>query len=143
MAVSDGAESEPSSSVLDLDERYRPLALVRRWVGDVLSGLTEDDLDDCVLVVNELVSNAFDHGSGPRRVRLRRFPERCVVRVEVDDASPDQLVVGRSRVADERGRGLVIVDRLSKAWAVDLRVDGKTVWAEMACSPPAPADDGR
>ena len=93
--------------------------------------MDEDDLEDCVLVVNELVSNAFDHADGPRRVRLRWSSGLCVVRVEADDASPDGLVLGRSRSGGSRGRGSIIVERLSEEWGVDAQVEGKTVWAEM------------
>lgn len=33
-----------------------------------------------------------------------------------------------------RGRGLVLVDRLRKQWGVDMREDGKSVWAVMQCT---------
>jgi anti-sigma regulatory factor (Ser/Thr protein kinase) len=122
------------SFALDLDAPLPQLGLVRRWVGEVLAGLDEDDLDDCVLVVNELVSNAFDHADGPRHVQLRWSPGPGAVRVEVDDGSPDGLVLGRSRLGGNRGRGLIIVERLSKNWGVDVREVGKTVWAELSCS---------
>ena len=134
VAGGEAGETEQVSFALDLDGASSQLGVVRRWVGEVLADLGDDDLDDCVLVVNELVSNAFDHADGPRRVRLRWSPGPCVVRVEVDDASPDKLVLGRSRLGGNRGRGLVLVERLSADWGVDARVVGKTVWAEMSCS---------
>ncbi|WP_447002160.1 ATP-binding protein [Saccharothrix isguenensis] len=131
------------SFALHLDARSPQLGMVRRWVGQVLADVDENDLDDCVLVVNELVSNAFDHADAPRRVRLHRLEGPCVVRVEVDDASPDRLVLGRSRLGGSRGRGLIIVERLSKDWGVVSHTEGKTVWAEMPCSMATTrADDG-
>jgi anti-sigma regulatory factor (Ser/Thr protein kinase) len=128
---------------LDLDARSTRLGEVRRWVEEVLADLGDDDRDDCVLVVNELVSNAFDHAASPRGLRLRWSSEPCVVRVEVDDASPDELVLGRSRLSGGRGRGLIIVERLSKDWGVDARVEGKTVWAEISCSSAVSVRDAR
>ncbi|MBB5957290.1 anti-sigma regulatory factor (Ser/Thr protein kinase) [Saccharothrix tamanrassetensis] len=143
MADSDAAEAGRLSFAFDLDALSPQLGVVRRWVGEVLADLDEDDRDDCVLVVNELVSNAFDHAVGPRRVRLHWSTGQCFVRVEVDDASPDGLVVGRSRLGGSRGRGLIIVERLSKDWGVDARVTGKTVWAEISCSSATAVRDGR
>lgn len=143
MDDSNGAQTGQVSFTLDLDARSSQLRMVRHWVGEVLADLSDDDRDDCVLVVNELVSNAFDHAVGPRRVRLSRSPESCVVRAEVDDASPDELVLGRSRLGGSRGRGLTIVKHLSKDWGVDAGVEGKTVWAEMSCSSATTFDDGR
>ncbi|MFE9748713.1 ATP-binding protein [Saccharothrix saharensis] len=109
------------------------LAAVRRWAAGALADLTEDEIDDCMLLVTELVSNAYDHGTGPRTVRLRRSPDRTVVRVEVDDTAPEGLTFGRSRLGPNRGRGLVIIDKLSRTWGVDVRRGGKTVWAELPC----------
>ena len=120
---------DPSTSELTVEAPS--LAQVRRWLGDVLSDLGEDERDDCVLVLNELVSNAYDHGGGPRGIRLRRTSEPCLIRVEVADGAPDLLTLGRSRLGVDRGRGLTIVDALCKDWGVQARDDGKAVWAEL------------
>ncbi|PSL52052.1 anti-sigma regulatory factor (Ser/Thr protein kinase) [Saccharothrix carnea] len=125
---------DPATTVaLPLDEDVPPLAAVRRWAAEALVGLTEDELDDCRLVITELVSNAYDHGVGPRAVRLRCSADRGVVRIEVDDASADDLTYGRSRLGPNRGRGLVIVDKLAGTWGVERHPGGKTVWAELPC----------
>ncbi|HEX6342231.1 ATP-binding protein [Umezawaea sp.] len=134
MTGGDAAQPEQTAFTLDLDTRVQNLRVVRRWVDEVLTDLGDDVRDDCVLVANELVSNAFDHAQDPRRIRLRRSSEPHVVRVEVDDASPGGPVLGRSRLGDGRGRGLVIVEHVSEAWGVDSRAEGKTVWAEVPCS---------
>ncbi|GAA3690181.1 hypothetical protein GCM10022267_90960 [Lentzea roselyniae] len=123
----------PRPQVLDLDDYAHDVAAVRRWTRSALSGVTADELEDILLVVNELVSNAFDHGRGPRRMRLHRSTEPCFVRVEIDDTSPDPPTLGCSRLGGNRGRGMVIVNRLAKDWGVTHSLHGKTVWAEITC----------
>ncbi|MFC6093426.1 ATP-binding protein [Saccharothrix sp. BKS2] len=122
------------SPTLELGDDVTPLVSVRRWAGGELADLVDDDLDDCVLVVTELVANAYDHGHAPRRVRLRRSSEPCVVRIEVDDVSSERPTLGRSRLGPHRGRGLVLVANLSEDWGVDHHPHGKTVWAEIPCA---------
>ncbi|WP_053734355.1 ATP-binding protein [Nocardia sp. NRRL S-836] len=111
-------------------------AAARRWTREMLPDVSGDELDDILLVVTELVSNAIDHGTSPFALRLSQSDEPCWVRVEVDDAGADLPVVGVSRLHGDRGRGLVIIDQLAKDWGVIAGPAGKTVWAEIACEPP-------
>ncbi|MFJ8961496.1 ATP-binding protein [Lentzea sp. NPDC102401] len=124
----------PMSLVQDLDDPALSIGSIRQWARDVVSDLDADALEDVVLVVNELVSNAFDHGLAPRHLKLHRSVDPCSVRVEVDDASPDAPVLGRSRLNDDRGRGLVIVDSLATDWGIEYQTGSKTVWAEINCA---------
>ncbi|MCE6996368.1 ATP-binding protein [Saccharothrix sp. S26] len=111
-----------------------PLVRVRQWTAAALADLDEDHLEAVLLVSTELLTNAYEHGATPYGIRLRRSRMPCRVRVEVDDASPEQPVVGRSRLGETRGRGLVLVDQLSTAWGTNpLPGTGKTVWAEVSC----------
>ncbi|ONI87360.1 hypothetical protein ALI22I_23355 [Saccharothrix sp. ALI-22-I] len=122
--------SEPSGVlVLELTDDVPDLAEVRRWTGEVLSDLTEDEITDAKLVVSELVSNAYEHGQHPLHLRLRRT--RNLIRIEVTDLSPQVPVVGRSSVRVTRGRGLVLVDRLCRQWGAVRHAVGKTVWAVL------------
>ena len=118
---------------LDLSQfPHPPLSAVRHWVTDSLSGASEDCVDDVVLLVNELVSNVYDHATPPCRVRMAELPEHHGVRVEVDDGRADLMpIVGTSRLGRYRGRGLLLVERLAERWGVARRTWGKTVWAEM------------
>jgi Histidine kinase-like ATPase domain len=103
---------------------------VRGLVRDLLHGRDGIMVDDAVLVVDELVSNAHRHGRAARRCRLSLIDEGRCVRVEVDDTSPAQP---RLRTPDRSGgRGLVLVDRLASSWGVRNQADHKTVWAELA-----------
>ena len=116
--------------VLELAGDVPPLAEVRRWTGEVLADLTDEEITDAKLVVSELVTNAYEHGQHPLHVRLRRT--RDLIRIEVTDLSPRVPVVGRSSVRVTRGRGLVLVDRLCRKWGAVRNAVGKTVWAVMA-----------
>ncbi|MCE6998338.1 ATP-binding protein [Saccharothrix sp. S26] len=125
----------PEPLVLELEDDAPALAEVRRWTGEALADLTADEVADAQLVVCELVANAYEHGQHPLYVRLRRTRDH--VRVEVTDLSPQVPVVGRSSVRVTRGRGMVLVDRLSRQWGAVRHAVGKTVWAVL--SPPSPA----
>ncbi|MFI9011163.1 ATP-binding protein [Actinosynnema sp. NPDC053489] len=117
---------------VDLTTPVPPLAQIRQWLTTVLADLAEDVLQDLLLVCTELVSNAYDHACAPRRLRVHRSHNRQSLRVEVDDGSPDRLpVAGSSRLGTFRGRGLIMVDNLSRRWGTRLCADGKTVWAEV------------
>jgi anti-sigma regulatory factor (Ser/Thr protein kinase) len=120
-------------AALDLSRfPHPPLSTVRLWVMEVLVGVSEDCVDDTVLLVNELVSNVYDHAVPPCRVRVSELPEHHGVRVEVDDGEADLLpVLGTSRLGKYRGRGLMLVERLAERWGISRRAWGKTVWAEL------------
>lgn len=112
------------------------LGKLRAWIADCLAGEDDAFVQDVALVATELVSNAYDHAEAPRSLRLL-----CgsAVRVEVDDGSPERdVMVGRSRLGDSRGRGVMIVKNIGSRWGV-LRKSGlKTVWAELARVAPEP-----
>lgn len=98
-----------------------------------LSGV-RDVVDDMVLMVSELMTNAVTHGRVPgtsgRRVRMTLEKTGDVIRVEVRDTQSDK---GPHPCMDSQassGRGLVLVDALSDVWGVSPEVIGKTVWVE-------------
>ena len=129
-----GVEQGSARSELGLlPTRVPPLADIRAWVAAELGLLGEDHLSVVLLVTNELVSNAYEHAHSPLRVSLRHTGTPCRVRVEVVDESADELTLGRSRLNENRGRGLVLVDKLSTDWGVSANLVGKTVWADVSC----------
>ncbi|PSL43664.1 histidine kinase-like protein [Saccharothrix carnea] len=120
------------------------MADVRRWAARVLPGLDEDHLSDVLLVTTELVSNVVDHAPGPAHVRVFHRPDPCRVHVEVDDTSDLPPVLGRSSIADTRGRGVAMVAVYSEDWGVRRRAEGgKTVWAVLACDSSTCGPTGR
>ncbi|SES00198.1 Anti-sigma regulatory factor (Ser/Thr protein kinase) [Lentzea xinjiangensis] len=129
----------PITSFLQFTRDAGQAAAARRWTRETLRDVSDDELDDILLVVTELVSNAVDHGTSPYVLRLCQSAELCHVRVEVDDASADMPVLDSSRLGGDRGRGMVIINRLAKDWGVSPGLEGKTVWAEITCEPRFPS----
>jgi CheY-like chemotaxis protein/anti-sigma regulatory factor (Ser/Thr protein kinase) len=89
-----------------------------------------DMVDDAMLVVSELVTNAFLHALAGVEVRAS-FADH-ILRLEVLDTgegTPDPRVPTDE---DEHGRGLLLVSALCAAWGVE-SADGtkKLVWAEL------------
>jgi hypothetical protein len=90
-------------------------------------------LDDVVLVVSELVTNAFLHAGGAGQVTL----ERCgaLLTIAIADPSGEWSAERAGRLGDEGGRGLSIVRALTGSAGSYPQPDGKVVW----CSLPLPA----
>ncbi|WP_329791469.1 ATP-binding protein [Lentzea sp. DG1S-22] len=105
----------------------------RRRLRDALSGVNEDRVEDALLIMTELVENAYHHADGPRRLCVHLVRERGAIRIEVEDASPTRLpVLGRHGHPDSDGAGLLIVNRLASHWGCRRRNAAKTVWAEVS-----------
>ncbi|MEV8528037.1 ATP-binding protein [Streptomyces sp. NPDC052000] len=97
--------------------------------------------DDVLLCVSELTTNALVHGVPPGRGFLLRLLlcEGAVLRVEVHDSGGGVPRV--ADVADDGGRGLVLVGASADKWGVGERDPGKVVWCEFVC-PDSEADSG-
>jgi len=129
----------PAVAELRLAERNTSAALARQFTRSTLagwqSGSGEENVEDIVLVVSELVTNALLHGHGTPVVRL--LDEGSRVRVEVCDDSP--LLPVSHRVTPTSGLGLRVVEQLSSAWGASRRGRGKVVWCELAVAPDSPS----
>lgn len=110
-------------------------AIARRLVRTALSAWGMEELiDDAMLVVTELVSNAIEHSRLPSiRVIVARPAQDCV-RIGVVDRSK---VVPRMRTDSNGdklgGRGLLLVDAVTDRWGTRLYGWGKQVWGELTC----------
>ena len=86
--------------------------------------------DDAVLIVSELVTNAFVHGRPPIALRLRQTPYELAI--EVDDGDSTMPRKLRAGPEDLHGRGVALVARISNRWAARATENGKTVWSTLA-----------
>ncbi|MFF8958358.1 ATP-binding protein [Streptomyces sp. NPDC014894] len=102
------------------------------WTPD--DGRRAERVEDVLLLVSELVTNACLHAGGPTSLVLRHDPER--LRIEVSDPSPEPPRPRPRDVALPGGHGLIVLERLSREWGVVPTETGKVVWADVA---PAPA----
>ncbi len=81
------------------------------------------------LLVSELIANALRHGAGEPVVTLSA--SGGVLRCEVADASPALPQVQHMPEEEECGRGLLLVEALSRDWGVERTGAGKAVWFEL------------
>ena len=94
---------------------------LRRWGLDSMIDSTE-------LMVSEVVTNAVRFASRPIALRLLRTD---VLRCEVADDSPQVPRMRRAAPGDEGGRGLFLVNELSRSWGARRLSTGKVVWFEQ------------
>ncbi|RJQ81507.1 ATP-binding protein [Pseudonocardiaceae bacterium YIM PH 21723] len=92
--------------------------------------LSEELSGDLALVVSELVNNAVEHARSASTLVLTRFDDHVLI--EVTDNDGGDPITRHPAPANERGRGLLIVGKLSTGWGCDRSVNGKTVWARLA-----------
>ncbi|MCX4744984.1 ATP-binding protein [Kitasatospora sp. NBC_01287] len=117
----------------------RSPALARRLLREFLLKVRGGELfaENGALVVSELVTNALQHGTRRGQlIKLGLEADGELLCVWVEDASDQapQLCVATE---GERGRGLLLVDKLSQRWGWGARDGiGKRVWSVIE---PAPA----
>ncbi|MEU6756255.1 ATP-binding protein [Streptomyces sp. NPDC046685] len=85
-------------------------------------------VDDAELLLSELVTNAFRHGTGDA-VRVRFFLTEAYVCFEVRSGCADAAQAKAGPSLDEGGRGLFLVSRIAADWAVSS--DHAGVWCTL------------
>ena len=104
----------------------------RGFVGAQLAAHDLDHLDEDVrLVASELATNAVAHAATPFVVTVEQFDGS--VRLTVDDGSIHHPLFGVADPMALNGRGLLLVQHLSKDWGVCGASDrgAKGVWASF------------
>jgi anti-sigma regulatory factor (Ser/Thr protein kinase) len=106
------------------------VTVARHLIAQVVDLVDADSLAvDACIVTSELVANAVRYADDEVKVRCRIDEDRFLV--EVDDDARGEPQVENPDPDTERGRGLLIVSRLSTAWGWQPAPDGKSVWAEL------------
>ncbi|PBC65478.1 ATP-binding protein [Streptomyces sp. Tue6028] len=110
---------------------------LRRQVGTVLAEWNIDPaiVDDCLLVVSELLTNAIMHALPPAELRLS-WSRGCgldTLHIEVSDAGPARPPGQRQAGSDpdEHGRGEEIVHALAARHGMRVHQGRIARWAEL------------
>jgi len=120
-------DGTPGSLLLELDfgSQLTEPARLRHEVLVALAPLQLANLDDIQLVVGELVTNAVLHGRSPRSLAL--FSQPGILSVAVVDGAPTTPKLLPHDPSRDGGRGMMIIDRLSRQWDVRPHGTGKRV----------------
>ncbi|MCU1590014.1 MAG: protein serine phosphatase with GAF(s) sensor(s) [Frankiales bacterium] len=121
-----------AASVTTLPPTGRSAAAARRTVESVLGEAELTDLlDEALLLVTELVTNAVVHAGTD--IELHLATSTGGLRVEVVDRSPGSLPVIRPAPAETRegGRGVFLLDALATEWGTRHFGEGKSVWFQL------------
>ncbi|HUP72684.1 MAG TPA: ATP-binding protein [Acidimicrobiales bacterium] len=111
----------------------RSVSKARSFAGDVLRENGLDRLvDDCQLLVSELVTNVVLHAGTD--IELRCFPFSNGARFEVCDGSSVLPGIRHYDVISATGRGIGLVEAVSTRWGASLEPHGKVVWFEIGQS---------
>lgn len=106
----------------------------RQFVARALTDrdIPPEQIEDAMLIVSELVTNAIQHGRPPVRLRLCLTPADVTIEVEDGgDGRPRRRWPGTEALG---GRGLAIVATLSRQWAVQPHGSGKRVQSVLTVS---------
>ena len=103
------------------------------WASLAREGLLSEELETAVLLLSELVSNAYRHADPAGPIDVSISLGSPAIRVSVLDPGPpfDPTLA----VRDPRPGGLRIVDRLAARWGGEATDAGMEVWFEVGAEP--------
>lgn len=148
------AQQVPTSSSMAVPHGSAGVGKARHRMRDQLrtGGVSESVIDDAVLILSELLSNACRHGrplgdglTGGGEVRAAwRVDSSGRLTVEVTDGGgPTRPVPATPSVTARGGRGLNIITTLAKDWGVRVDARGEvTVWVVVQDDAGARRHDG-
>lgn len=110
----------------------RVVGAARALLRSVLALWDCDDPDDAgELLTSEVVSNAVRHAAGVLAMLFELSPHQGMVRVSVEDQTPDLPVLQAHSTESSSGRGLLLVEALATRWGSHPTERGKVVWFEF------------
>lgn len=105
----------------------------REALGTILEDVPVATPDVARLLVDEVVNNAVEHGSGA--ITLETCLTEAVLHVDVTDEGKSRPHLVDAGPGEGRGRGIYLLDRLASAWGVTEGARNgrvvKTVWFEL------------
>ncbi|MGW2849337.1 ATP-binding protein [Streptomyces sp. NPDC001274] len=125
-------EESPRLGAMTLHPVPESVPRARRWFRRFIAPYNlACSVDDCALMVSELVTNAIHHGGSdePWLVRVEWFKDGTSLRVEVHSpGTPAHVRLRHAGADDVHGRGLLLVDSIANSWhAVPSRFGGTAV----------------
>jgi len=126
-----GDPGEPTTSMRVYPATVDAVRDARRFVRACL-GERHPGLEDALLVISELASNAVHHAGSAFAVQVSLVGNSF--RIGVRDPSSVVPRLLPMTVNAESGRGIATVAALSTRWGIDTHPSGKTVWAEVPAS---------
>ncbi|MFI6797059.1 ATP-binding protein [Streptosporangium canum] len=119
------------------------VATARQWARELLTGTaSETTVDDLVLLLSEVVTNAVVHSDSGRApggsVMVCLGFGGGLVHVEViDDGSAASVPFVRAADADsDGGRGLLLVDLIATGWGACRDATANVVWCRLPATAP-------
>ncbi|GAA0352179.1 ATP-binding protein [Streptomyces blastmyceticus] len=142
------AQEVPTSSIMAVPHGPTGVGQARHRMREDLriSGVPDSVIDDAVLILSELLSNAYRHGrplspengdrDGEKDGGIRaawRVDMHGRLTVEVTDGGgPTRPIPATPSVTARGGRGLNIISALSQDWGVRDACGEVTVWAALS-----------
>ena len=114
------SEDSPRLGAMTLYPVAESVHLARRWFRKFIAPYNPAcSVDDCVLMISELVTNAIVYGRSDEvwRVRVEWFRDGASLKVEVHNAGfPARVRLRQPDAVDAHGRGLLLVDSIAESW---------------------------
>ncbi|MBZ6194165.1 ATP-binding protein [Streptomyces olivaceus] len=124
-------EDAPRLGAMILQPEPESVPRARRWFRKFIAPYNPAcSIEDCALMISELVTNAVCYGASdaPWEVRVEWFREGNALRVEVHNPGlPGNVRLRHPDADDAHGRGLLLVASLADSWHSGSGRQGGTV----------------
>ncbi|WP_134653710.1 ATP-binding protein [Streptomyces sp. H23] len=113
-------EDSPRLGAMTLHPEPESVSRARRWFRKFIAPYNPAcSIDDCTLMISELVTNAICYGQSddPWLVRVEWYREGTSLRVDVHNPGiPANVQMRHPEANDAHGRGLLLVDSIADSW---------------------------